>query len=1335
MKVFLTLFLSLLFTTLKGQETFCTWFCGDVSDCFSCDLEADLPGSYSKSLFLLPELTNIDPVCDGSISHNVIWYAFVAGSQDLSITVGTSNCSNDGIEIGLVAECGDSECIAGDRGCPVGNTLFLTTSALQVGEVYYIWLDGCAGDQCDFDIDVDHAPFELDEPLSISAYSECRSKCLTEDCSSITACDEIEQITVCPGETVIFYPRHDGDADSDYGIYDDECSFYSPNFNANLIYDFYGVSYEVNVLDNGGPELRLIIPDGINGHPDYETELCLLSVSVSNDLCSKETSEIACITVIVNTQEEERYDYQVCREDMEGGWTVPTFDDPNGDGLSWLGDPVVNFNTNDWDLNCYTQVSLDPNCECPIEQTLCIEVLSDLRRHDLYMYDCQFDNDDEYEWIWENNETYLLSKYEVSSIISFPENSLLVDWDDEFCDTTMYITVHSYDVGGQLEQIACDPTLSQATYAFELDLAFQEEPFYNNWPNISRIGDVVWLDSDRSVIATSAAGTFIKQGDQPIEVYIRVNYSFHNGVWGEGLFAQSTSCEKTFGPYVLTSRCDGDKTATCPTWAEGMTLEVNGITQDCENNTCTITESDFIRLTVSENLLPDGGTIEWWVDSDPDFLPKQDGTRLGSSQISSNWRQGQQYAELLAINYRDPLNSSEFFVVGTGSGLEIDNFLIDLDENCDPTCSPDCMDEVYGSQCPWQKIDQQIFSDCPNVIAVGQGDFVPPNSILVVLLDKDNTLQRSADALCSLDGCIYVLYNECERCLDAFEDEGNASYTIFGNGYSSTLTYTANPDGGSVNSNGDYIFERDSLPAVNQIVIDITATVTEQIIDLPCAEFSGRQYVKGIIVSDNFNSDCCSPYTPTLNFDLDCPSTGSTLIWLDTSQLPRDITINNGMCSAAYVFPNSAFSDGTNSYAYPLPSTAYASSCTGPVNFTSTHTPQSGFNEGSTRVTYTLNDGCGNQLTDGFTITITCDAQPPNPPSTGVFQDFPFLNNLVDQADCAGTTISVYESGIYNYIHVQTMDGGKLYFQDGTLYCTDAQNFDCVQAYGLGAAVEVWECDDVVTPPGPNPSIAPEFFDDFPFLNNLIDLSDCGGTTVSLFEQGIYTYIYVETVDGGTLYFQDGTKYCTDAPGFSCVAAYGFGAASMVWVCDGPGGGGQMTTPELFVNYPWLEGIVDLSDCEDAVVSVYSSGNSLFFFVNQDGVTTMYAETGQFYCQDGPGFSCLSAYGFTAGDLEETWECEGLQDGELIEQREWLDEELFSVQVFPNPSSDLFYIKSESVIDDVQLFSASRERVDLELIERSEKLWIVSGRNLYSGVYFLKSNSGSNEVIERIIKL
>ena len=354
------------------------------------------------------------------------------------------------------------------------------------------------------------------------------------------------------------------------------------------------------------------------------------------------------------------------------------------------------------------------------------------------------------------------------------------------------------------------------------------------------------------------------------------------------------------------------------------------------------------------------------------------------------------------------------------------------------------------------------------------------------------------------------------------------------------------------------------------------------------------------------------------------------------------------------------------------------------------------------------------------------------PPSGGdeIFEDFPFLTSVVDQNNCDGTVITVYEQGAFSFIHVQTNSEGVLYFQDGTRYCTDGNNFDCVEAYGFGAAIRTWECGSTVPPPPPSGS-NPEVFEDFPFLTSIVVLDNCEGTVVTVYEQGVFNFIHVQTTNEGVLYFQDGTRYCQDAVNFDCLVAYGLDNPISRWECGEGSGGGSTTLPPLFEDNPWLESVVDIDDCGQTVVTVYQSGAFRFFFIDDgSGLMTMYNETGLFYCQDAPGFSCLAVYGFEQSDLVDSWRCENLEN-DTLEERE-IKQKQKEVAVYPNPTTGQIWMDGLQQ-GQIQLYDINGAMMLEEEIVNTKMQVDLS--EFAAGIYLLVLTDEGYREIRQVVKL
>ena len=95
------------------------------------------------------------PGCPGFVLNNDEWFAFFAGSTTITMIVTPSNCSqgnNMGLQAGIYANCVSQPM---DLQCQcTQNPFTLTANNFVVGQIYYMVLDGCGGNVCDYSIDV-----------------------------------------------------------------------------------------------------------------------------------------------------------------------------------------------------------------------------------------------------------------------------------------------------------------------------------------------------------------------------------------------------------------------------------------------------------------------------------------------------------------------------------------------------------------------------------------------------------------------------------------------------------------------------------------------------------------------------------------------------------------------------------------------------------------------------------------------------------------------------------------------------------------------------------------------------------------------------------------------------------------------------------------------------------------------------------------------------------------------------------------------------------------------------------------------------------------------------
>jgi len=131
-------------------------YCGNTSGLYT----ADYPGNLCDGCTLF----------DGAI-HNSSWLTFQAADTTVTIEVDVYNCTggitaNTGIQMGIYeATSCDNFVLRSDIAytegsfCPIpaGTQASITADSLTPGDTYYIMVDGCGGDVCDYSIESENA--------------------------------------------------------------------------------------------------------------------------------------------------------------------------------------------------------------------------------------------------------------------------------------------------------------------------------------------------------------------------------------------------------------------------------------------------------------------------------------------------------------------------------------------------------------------------------------------------------------------------------------------------------------------------------------------------------------------------------------------------------------------------------------------------------------------------------------------------------------------------------------------------------------------------------------------------------------------------------------------------------------------------------------------------------------------------------------------------------------------------------------------------------------------------------------------------------------------------
>ncbi|HRI01456.1 MAG TPA: gliding motility-associated C-terminal domain-containing protein [Saprospiraceae bacterium] len=83
------------------------------------------------------------------VPHNTSWWAFVTQGGNVSVTVTFNNCGGAGVQLGIWGDCNCGEEVACNPFCN-GSGSFTLTANLVPCKTYYLFIDGCSGDVCNF---------------------------------------------------------------------------------------------------------------------------------------------------------------------------------------------------------------------------------------------------------------------------------------------------------------------------------------------------------------------------------------------------------------------------------------------------------------------------------------------------------------------------------------------------------------------------------------------------------------------------------------------------------------------------------------------------------------------------------------------------------------------------------------------------------------------------------------------------------------------------------------------------------------------------------------------------------------------------------------------------------------------------------------------------------------------------------------------------------------------------------------------------------------------------------------------------------------------------------
>lgn len=281
---------------------------------------------------------------------------------------------------------------------------------------------------------------------------------------------------------------------------------------------------------------------------------------------------------------------------------------------------------------------------------------------------------------------------------------------------------------------------------------------------------------------------------------------------------------------------------------------------------------DQVTMSAFGMRLPDGDSVIWYIGNSPTFNPYAGGgKKLCGGLITTPCTQLFTIVQAYINPFSPGDGCEEVLVLNSGAGINIDELQVTLNG-------------VLGG--PWVPGNLSKISGC-TAISVGPGDWVPPQSFLLIQTSAGPGATINCNSLCTgFNMPLFVVASANTDCsFEWLSDtyDGTPEYTVTTSCGSATLTYST-PNG---SNNGDWYsnnqgivnfgnmtpgwFIPTPLP-VPSFIEPCTFTFNQEIIDEFCSSPSKVVYIKGVVVPPLLPPACQSKgVTQAFPITLSCP--------------------------------------------------------------------------------------------------------------------------------------------------------------------------------------------------------------------------------------------------------------------------------------------------------------------------------------------------------------------------------------------------------------------------------------------------------------------------------
>lgn len=295
-------------------------------------------------------------------------------------------------------------------------------------------------------------------------------------------------------------------------------------------------------------------------------------------------------------------------------------------------------------------------------------------------------------------------------------------------------------------------------------------------------------------------------------------------------------------------------------YAQCPEITSESIDPNCTSN-CNVCSDDEITISLTGNDMADGSTIDFYIGPDGDDPSGE--TFLGSADITNDCADGPQFMYVLIDPPPGPDRCDEYAVIYTGgSGFDAEDI--------------DIINSGGNGMGPYVLGNTAAFTPDCGLIAVGPGDFVPDDAILIIQSSAVGTEVYDITELCDLGLDIYVLASANTACGGGFfVNNAEATYELEQGCVSDILTYGPGANAWSfIDGEGNWITEVPEMeipdPSLGVTTIDdFTFTITQDILDDLCSPPSAQLDVQGYLNPQE--GGCDDVLTSIFNLTLSCP--------------------------------------------------------------------------------------------------------------------------------------------------------------------------------------------------------------------------------------------------------------------------------------------------------------------------------------------------------------------------------------------------------------------------------------------------------------------------------